>query len=55
MYKIIIILFITLMFSGCVLSKKNKNCDAYSYKENIINDNNGIINGDNVRTKKCCE
>ena len=55
MYKIIIILFITFMFSGCVLSKKNNNCDAYSYKEKIINDNHSIINGDSVRINKCCK
>jgi len=50
-----LISLIAMSISSCILSKKNKNCDAYSYKEKVINDNNGIINGDSVRINKCCK
>jgi hypothetical protein len=53
--KVALISLIAMSISSCILSKKNKNCDAYSYKEKVINDNNGIINGDSVRINKCCK
>ena len=46
MYRIYIVIFIVFLFSGCMLTKKNKNCDAYAYKEKVIKDNNGVINQD---------
>tara|TARA_R100000908_G_scaffold65378_1_gene55227 strand:+ start:4808 stop:4996 length:189 start_codon:yes stop_codon:yes gene_type:complete len=53
--KVTLVILIAMLINSCILSKKNKNCDAYSYKEKVINDNNGVINGDSVRVAKCCK
>ena len=38
--KVALISLIAMSISSCILTKKNKNCDAYSYKNKVINRKN---------------
>lgn len=48
MRAIVLFIFIAIIFSSC---RTSKCCDGVARMEQIIEKNNGVINGDSIRLK----